>query len=143
VDVPYVVRQLSPRDAGAAARAWNDLADGALPTDLVHEIESLIRKPAEDDFAAFGVDLRGELCGLATARVVVRPLDGKHGEIDALMIDERLPDAAGDALAHRAIDWLRERGVSSISHERDLAAPATFWERLGFRPETLRYTLSA
>jgi hypothetical protein len=54
------------------------------------------------------------------------------------MIDASLPDEAGDALAHLAIEWLRERGVSSISHMRDPAAPASFWERLGFRPDMLR-----
>jgi len=57
------------------------------------------------------------------------------------MIDERLPDEAGDALARHAIAWLRERGASSITHLRDPKAPASFWERLGFRPDLLRYTL--
>jgi hypothetical protein len=85
---------------------------------------------------------RGELCGIATARVSSHPLTGKHGEIEALMIDGRLPDEAGDALARLAIQWLRERGVSSISHMRRADAPALFWERLGFRPDMLRYTLS-
>jgi hypothetical protein len=79
--------------------------------------------------------------GIAAARLAVHPLVGRRGEIDALMFDERLPDEAGDALAHRAIEWLRERDVSSISH--DGAAPAAFWERLGFRADTLRYTLPA
>jgi hypothetical protein len=71
------------------------------------------------------------------------PLTGKRGEIEALMIDARLPDEAGDALAHLAIQWLRERGALSISHMRDPVAPASFWERLGFRPDMLRYTLAS
>jgi hypothetical protein len=57
------------------------------------------------------------------------------------MIDRRLPDEAGDALAELAIAWLRERGATSIWHLRDPAAPAAFWERLGFRADMLRYTL--
>ena len=63
-------------------------------------------------------------------------------KIEALMIDERLPDEAGDDLARAAIDWLRGRGVSSISHLRDPDSPTAFWERLGFRPDLLRYTLA-
>jgi hypothetical protein len=138
----YVVRLLSPRDASEGARAWNDLADGTLAPETVRRIETLLAQSGSDDFAAFGAEARSELCGIATARVISHPLTGKYGEIEALMIDRRLPDDAGDALARRAIEWLRERGVSSISHMRDPAAPALFWERLGFRPEMLRYTLS-
>jgi Acetyltransferase (GNAT) family len=138
----YVVRLLSRRDAVEGARAWNDLADGTLAPETVRRIETLLAQSGSDDFAAFGAEARGELCGIATARVISHPLTGKYGEIEALMIDRRLPDDAGDALAHRAIEWLRERGVSSISHMRDPAAPARFWERLGFRPDMLRYTLS-
>ena len=138
----YVVRRLSPRDASEGARAWNDLADRTLTPETVRRIETLLAESGTRDFAAFGAEARGELCGVATARIIWHPLTGKHGEIEALMIDARLPDEAGDALAHLAIEWLRERGVSSISHMRDPAAPASFWERLGFRPDMLRYTLS-
>jgi hypothetical protein len=134
---------LSPREATDGARAWNDLADGTLPTDVVRRIETLLQQSGSGEFAAFGVELRGELCGIAAARVVSHPLTGKRGEIEALMIDERLPDEAGDALALGAIDWLRERGVASISHDRDPSAPAAFWERLGFRIDAVRYTLPA
>jgi hypothetical protein len=138
---PYVVRQLAPRDASDGARAWNDLADGTLPADTVRTVERLLADSGVDDFAAFGAETRGELCGIATARIISHPLTGRQGEIEALMIDSRLPDEAGDALAHLAIDWLREQGVSSISHMRDPAAPGSFWERLGFRPEMQRYML--
>jgi hypothetical protein len=139
----YVVRPLSPSEASEGARAWNDLADGTLPPDTVRKIETLLAASGSGEFAAFGAEARGELCGIATARVISHPLTGKHGEIEALMIDARLPDEAGDALAHLAIQWLRERGVSSISHMRDPAAPASFWEGLGFRPDMLRYTLAS
>ena len=137
----YVVRLLSPGDAPHAARAWDELAGDTLAPETVRRIEALLARSGSDDFAAFGAEQDRELCGLATARVVSHPLDGKRGEIEALMIDDRLPDDAGDALARRAIAWLRERGVSSISHLRDPAAPAAFWERLGFRPDRVRYTL--
>jgi hypothetical protein len=139
----YVVRPLSPSEAPEAACAWNDLADGTLPPLTLSKIEVLLAQSGSGDFAAFGAEARGELRGIATARVVSHPLTGKQGEIEALMIDSRLPDEAGDALAHIAIEWLRERGVSSISHLRDPTAPAAFWERLGFRPDMLRYTRSA
>jgi hypothetical protein len=138
----YVVRRLSPHEASEAARAWNNLADRTLTPETVRRLETVLAESGINDFAAFGADTGGELCGIATARVISHPLTGKHGEIEALMIDARLPDEAGDALAHLAIEWLRERGVSSISHMRDPAAPAPFWERLGFRPDMLRYTLS-
>jgi Acetyltransferase (GNAT) family len=137
----YVVRSLSPSEASEGARTWNDLADGTLSPETVHKIETLLAGSGSGDFAAFGAETGGELCGIATARIISHPLTGTHGEIEALMIDARLPDEAGDALAHLAIEWLRERGVSSISHMRDPAAPASFWERLGFRPDMLRYTL--
>ncbi len=136
------MRLLSWRDASEGARAWNDLADGTLAPETVRRIETLLTQSGYDDFAAFGAEAGGEICGIATARVISHPLTGKHGEIEALMIDGRLPDDAGEALAQRAIEWLRERGVSSIAHMRDPAAPATFWERLGFRPDMQRYTLS-
>jgi Acetyltransferase (GNAT) family len=136
------VRRLSPHEASKAARAWNDLADRTVTPETVRRLEMVLAESGTNDFAAFGADARGELCGIATARVSSHPLTGKHGEIEALMIDTRLPDDAGDALAHLAIEWLRERGVSSISHMRDPSAPASFWERLGFRPDLLRYTLS-
>jgi hypothetical protein len=139
----YAVRLLSPRDALQGARAWNDLADGTLSTEMVRRIEDVLAGSGGDEFAAFGAEMNGELCGIATARVIFDPLFGSRGEIEALMIDGRLPDHAGDALARCAIEWLRERGVSSISHLRSPAAPAAFWERLGFRPDLLRYTLSA
>jgi hypothetical protein len=138
----YVVRSLSPTEASEGARAWNDLADGMLSPETVRKIETLLAASGRGDFVAFGAEARGELCGIATARVISHPLSGKLGEIEALMIDWRLPDEAGDALAHLAIEWLRGRGVSSISHMREAAAPASFWERLGFRPDMLRYTLS-
>jgi Acetyltransferase (GNAT) family len=138
----YVVRRLSPHEASEAARAWNNLADRTLTPETVRRLETVLAESGINDFAAFGADTGGELCGIATARVISHPLTGKHGEIEALMIDARLPDEAGDALAHLAIEWLRERGVSSISHMRDPAAPASFWKRLGFRPDMLRYTLS-
>jgi len=138
----YVVRQLSSREAAEGARAWNDLADRTLTLKTVRRIETLLAETGTSDFAAFCAEARGELCGIATARVITHPLTGKRGEIEALMIDARLPDEAGNALAHLAIEWLRDRGVSSISHMRDPAAPASFWERLGFRPDMLRYTLS-
>jgi hypothetical protein len=137
----YVVRELTPDDAADGTRAWNELAGGTLAEDLVRRIESLLGQSGSDDFAAFGIELRGELCGIATARVDVHPLAGTRGEIEALMIDERLPDEAGDELAQRAIEWLRARGVSSILHDRDPAAPAVFWERLGFRADRTRYAL--
>lgn len=138
----YEVRLLSPGDAPDAARAWNDLADGTLAPETVRRIEALLAESGSGEFAAFGAESNGELCGIATARVTSHPLTGKRGEIEALMIDGRLPDEAGEALAHHAIEWLRARGVESISHLRDPRAPAAFWERLGFRPELLRYTLS-
>jgi hypothetical protein len=138
----YVVRPLSPDEASSGARAWNDLADGTLAPETVSRIETLLAESGSNDFAAFGAEARGALCGIATARVSSHPLTGKHGEIEALMIDGRLPDEAGDALAGLAIEWLHEQGVSSISHMRDAGAPASFWERLGFRPDMLRYTLS-
>ena len=137
------MRPLAPDEAGDGARAWNDLADGTLAPGLVARIEALLVASGSDDFAAFGADVDGELCGLVTAQVVSDPLAGKRGEIEALMIDERLPDEAGTELANVAIAWLRGRGVTSISHLRDPAAPAAFWERLGFRPDRLRYTLSS
>jgi hypothetical protein len=138
----YLVRPLSPHDAPSGARTWNDLADGTLAPETVSRIETLLAESGRDDFAAFGVEVDGELRGIATARVSSRPLTGKHGEIEALMIDGRLPDGAGAELARLVIAWLRERGVSLIWHMRDRDAPASFWERLGFRPDMLRYTLS-
>jgi hypothetical protein len=138
----YLVRPLLPEEASSAARVWNDLADGTLAPETLSRIETLLTGSAEGDFAAFGAEERGELRGIATARVTSDPVTGKRGEIEALMIDNRLPDEAGAALARLAIDWLRERGVSSISHMRDPAAPGAFWERLGFRPDMVRYTLS-
>jgi hypothetical protein len=139
----YVVRPLSRHEASEGARAWSDLADGTLSPETVARIETLLAESGTDDFAAFGAEAGGELRGIATARVVSHPLNGKHGEIEALMIDSRLPDEAGGDLALLAIEWLRGRGVSSISHMRDAGAPASFWERLGFRPDMLRYTLSS
>jgi hypothetical protein len=139
---PYSVRPLSPSEAAAGARVWNDLADGTLPSEMVARIQTLLRDAGTHDFAAFVAETRGEMCGVATARVVRDPLSGKRGEIEALMIDSRLPDEAGDALAHLAIDWLRERDVGSISHARDADAPGgAFWERLGFRRDKVLYTL--
>jgi acetyltransferase (GNAT) family protein len=111
---------------------------------MVARIQTLLRDTGTSNFAAFVAETRGEMCGIATARVVSDPLSGKRGEIEALMIDSRLPDEAGDALAHVTIDWLRERNVGSISHTRDAAAPGgAFWERLGFRLDKHRYTLLA
>jgi hypothetical protein len=138
----YVVRALSPSEAADGARAWNDLADGTLDEPTISKIEAALRGSGAGDFAAFAVEADGELRGLATGRVSSHPLYGRRGEIEALMIDERLPDEAGDDLARTAIGWLRGRGVSSISHLRDPDASAAFWERLGFRPDLLRYTLA-
>jgi hypothetical protein len=59
---PYVVGELTPEDA----------ADGT---------------SGSDDFAAFGIELRGELCGIATARVDVHPLAGTRGEIEGFRAD--------------------------------------------------------
>jgi hypothetical protein len=138
----YIVRPLSPNEAVEAARAWGDLADGTLSLETIAKIEALLRASGENDFAVFAAEADGELRGIATARVSSHPLHGRRGEIEALMIDERLPDEAGDDLARTAIDWLRGRGASSISHLRDPDAPPAFWERLGFRPDLLRYTLA-
>jgi hypothetical protein len=139
----YAVRLLCSEDASAAVRAWNDLADGTLDQETVRKIETVLAESGAEDFAAFGVEAQGELCGLATARVTVHPLGGRRGEIEALMIDGRLPDEAGDTLALHAIHWLRQHGATTISHFRDPNAPAVFWKRLGFQPDMLRYTLSA
>src|SRR5207247_5961815 len=106
---------------------FRSLAHGTLAPERVRRIETLLAQSGSDDFAAFGAEARGELCGIATARVISHPLTGKYGEIEALMIDRRLPDDAGDALAHRAIEWLRARGVSSVSHMADRTSPAVFW----------------
>jgi GNAT superfamily N-acetyltransferase len=141
--VTYEVRLLSAGDAPAAARAWNDLADGTLDPAAIARIEATLGASGSEEFAAFGAAKNGDLCGIATARVTESALSGKRGEIEALMIDERLPDEAGEALAEHAIDWLRARGVDSISHLRDRDAPPAFWERLGFRPDALRYTLAS
>jgi len=138
----YSISPLSSHDAAEAARAWNELADGTLSADMVRRLEELLRHSGEDDFVAFRADRDGELCGLATARVTPHPLSGKQGEIDALMIDERLPDEAGDELARHTIEWLQTHGAQTISHLRDPASPAAFWERLGFRPDLLRYVLA-
>jgi Acetyltransferase (GNAT) family len=138
----YAVRPLAPREAAAGARAWNDLADGTLPAETVARIETILRDAGTHDFVAFVAETEGEMCGIVTARVVRDPLAGNRGEIEALMIDSRLPEEAGEVLAQRVIDWLRERDVESVSHTRDAAAPGgAFWERLGFRPDKLRYTL--
>jgi hypothetical protein len=143
VAASYLVRPLSPSEAAAGARAWNDLADGTLLPETIRKIETLLSASGSDRFRAFAAESGGELCGIATARIVLHPVTGSHGEIEALMIDERLPDEAGDALASLAIRWLRERGVGSISHMRDPAAPSSFWERLGFRAEMQGHTLSS
>jgi len=136
----YVVRTLSPNEAPAGAHAWSELADGTISADLLQRIETLLTQETHE-FSAFVAERDGELCGIATARLVSHPVSGTRGEIEALMIDDRLPDEAGDALAHAAIEWLRAQGASTISHMRDPAAPGAFWERLGFRPEMVRYTL--
>lgn len=141
LSVAYVVRPLLPSEACVAARAWNDLADGTLDPATVQRVEQLLSEAGTTRFAAFTADKDGELCGLATARVVSHPVNGTYGEIDALMIDARLPDEAGAELASAAIDWLRDRGVSRIVHLRNPGAPPVFWERIGFRPEKLRYAL--
>jgi hypothetical protein len=141
VTASYVVRPLSPSEAPAGADAWNRLADGTIAPDLLRRIETLLSQAGTDEFSAFVADRDGELCGLATARLVSHPVSGRRGEIEALMIDDRLPDEAGDALAQAAIEWLRARGASTISHSRDPAAPSAFWERLGFRSDLVRYTL--
>jgi GNAT superfamily N-acetyltransferase len=138
----YAVRLLSADDAPAAARAWNDFADGTLAPETVTRLEAVLAASGSEDFAAFAAEKNGDLCGLATARVTESALYGRRGEIEALMIDGRLPDEAGAALAQHAIEWLRARGVASITHMRDRHAPGAFWERLGFRPDLLRYTLS-
>jgi hypothetical protein len=138
----YAVHPLSAHEAAEAARLWNDLADGTLAPETVAAIEALLARSGSGDFAAFGAEADGALYGIATARISSHPLRGAQGEIEALMIDERLPDEAGDDLARIAIEWLREQGASSISHLRDPDAPAGFWERLGFRPDLLRYTLA-
>jgi hypothetical protein len=137
----YVVRQLSPSEASAAARAWNDLADGTLEPGTVELVERLLSGAGTSSFAAFTADKDGELCGLATARVVHHPVSGIHGEIEALMIDTRVPDEAGAELASAAIEWLRARGATRVFHLRDPGASPDFWERIGFRPEKLRYAL--
>ena len=141
VTASYVVRPLSPSEASAGADAWNRLADGTIAPDLLRRIETLLSEAGTDEFSAFVADRDGELCGVATARLVSHPVSGTRGEIEALMIDDRLPDEAGDALAQAAIEWLRARGASTISHSRDPAAPSAFWERLGFRSDLVRYTL--
>jgi hypothetical protein len=141
MDAPYSVRPLAPDEAAAGARAWNDLADGTLAPETVRRIELLLGTSGTADFAAFVAETRGELCGIATARVHSHVVNGTHGEIEALMIDGRLPDEAGDALAHAAIEWLRGRGATSIRHVRDATAPDGFWERLGFRANAVLYTL--
>jgi GNAT superfamily N-acetyltransferase len=140
--VTYEVRSLSQRDAPDAARAWNELADGTLAPETVSRIEAMLAASGNGTFAAFGAEVDGKLCGIATARVTESPLRGRQGEIEALMIDERLPDEAGEVLAERAIAWLRGRGVQTITHLRDRDAPGAFWERLGFRPNLLQYRLS-
>jgi hypothetical protein len=137
----YVVRPLSSSEASEAARAWNDLADGTLDAASVQRVEQLLSEAGTAGFAAFTADKDGELYGLATARVVSHPVSGTYGEIEALMIDARLPDEAGAELASAAIEWLREGGASRIFHLRDPGAPPVFWERIGFRPEKLRYAL--
>ena len=143
VAASYVVRPLSPSEASAGAHAWSELADGTISPDVLRRIQTLLTQAGTHEFAAFVAERDGELCGIATARLVSHPVSGTCGEIEALMIDERLPDEAGDALAHAAIEWLRAQGASTISHMRDPAAPAAFWERLGFRPEMVRYTLGS
>jgi GNAT superfamily N-acetyltransferase len=142
VAVSYVVRPLSPSEASAGAHAWSELAGGTISPDLLRRIETLLTQAGTTAFSAFVADRDGELCGIATARLVSHPVSGTCGEIEALMIDDRLPDEAGDALARAAIEWLRAQGASTISHMRDPAAPAAFWERLGFRSDMVRYTLA-
>jgi GNAT superfamily N-acetyltransferase len=137
----YAVRPLSPSEASAAARAWNELADGTLDAATVERVERLLSVAGTADFAAFTADKDGELCGLATARIHPHPVSGTTGEIEALMIDARLPDDAGAELASAAIQWLRDRGASRIFHLRDPEASPVFWERIGFRPEKRRYAL--
>lgn len=137
----YVVRPLSPIEASAAAQAWNDLADGTLDPATIERLEQLLSETGTAGFAAFTADKNGELCGLATARVVAHRVDETYGEIEALMIDARLPDEAGAQLASAVIEWLRQHGARRIVHLRDPAAAPVFWERIGFRPEKLRYVL--
>jgi hypothetical protein len=138
----YIVRPLSPTEAHAAADAWNDLADGTLDGETLQRIEQLLLEAGSDEFAAFAAVKDGQLCGVATARVASHPLSGTNGEIESLMIDERLPDEAGDELASACIKWLRARGAGQVFHLRDPATSPVFWERIGFRPEKLRYTLT-
>ncbi len=138
----YLVRPLSPSEASAGAHAWSELAGGTIPRDLLGRIQKMLTQAGTREFSAFVAERDGELRGIATARLLSHPIRGRCGEIEALMIDDRLPDEAGDALAHAAIEWLRAQGASTISHMRDPAAPAGFWERLGFRSDLVRYTLA-
>lgn len=87
----YVVRPLSPHEASEGARAWNHLADMTLAPQTVSRIETLLAQSGSSNFAAFGAEASRELCGIATARVISHPLNGERGEIEALMIDGRLP----------------------------------------------------
>ena len=139
----YEVRRLRANEAKPAAVLWNELVGGRLAPEQVEKIERHLEAAAvHREAAAFVAESDGRLLGIATARVSAHPtLPTVAGEIDELMIDERLPDEAGEALAREAIEWLRANGAGPVFHYRAAELPSGFWERLGFERDVVRFSL--
>ena len=139
----YEVRRLRADDAKPAARLWNELVGERLAPHQVERIERHLEVDADHPEAvAFVAECDGRLLGIATAHVASHPtMEGLAGEIDELMIDERLPDEAGEALAREAIAWLRAHGAGPVFHFRAAEVPSAFWERLGFERDVVRFSL--
>jgi GNAT superfamily N-acetyltransferase len=139
----YEVRRLRANEAKPAATLWNELVGGQLAPHQVDKIERHLEADADHPEAvAFVVESDGRLLGIATAHVASHPtMEGLAGEIDELMIDERLPDEAGEALAREAIAWLRAHGAGPVFHYRAAELPSAFWERLGFEGDVVRFSL--
>jgi len=139
----YEVRELQAEDAKAAAVLWNELVGGRLSSAELEELERRLEAGCtQPEAVVFVAEDDRRLLGIATAHVSSHPtMPGLAGEIDDLMIDDRLPDEAGDALAKAAVEWLRGQGAGPVFHHRPADLPRAFWERLGFEGDVVRFAL--
>jgi hypothetical protein len=85
----------------------------------------------------------GEIVGTVDAEVLHgRGLPGTAGEIVDLQLAEAAGPDVAEALARKALELLRERGVAVIHHTEPADRPDRKpWESLGFVADTIRYAL--
>lgn len=137
----YDIRALEPNEAAQAVELWNELSGGAIGAETLRRIRTHLVMVGSTDFNALVLEADEVMRGIATLRMVSHPVTGKRGEIEAFLVDSKVPAKQVEEFARRCTQWLQDREAVMVTHNAPPGTASVF-EQIGFSVDVVRWSLS-